>query len=363
MKTNYLISIAFITILFGCSNTKKEHLSPRVHNQEKKVPVVVASLDKKTLKEQYSFTGKLEGITDITLSSEIAGQIIAVHKRLGDRVKKGEVIGAVNNEDTRIELEQARAQVLAAQANLQRMKLQINASEELMKTKSISQAEYIAAKSSYLSAKANHDGALAYEKKLQRTFDNSRFLSPVSGTIASISLEIGEYIIPGKPVCTIIDTRKLIVKSGVSESVIPCMETGSEVSIRTINGTQQTKGTINGIGQKPINGSSSYPIEVVLSNQDGKLFPGMVVTLEVLIKEHKDIVAVDMHSVKTSFGKHYVYIIAPDDEIIEVAVTIGQTIEDQIVLLEHPEIGSAIIVDGLENYNNGMKATIKQKHL
>lgn len=193
MKYLQIFLVLMLVALVGCQG-RPETGKPMNNkaNNATKVPVLVDELVPRELDEYISLTGKLEGITDIQLTSEVSGKVVEINKKLGDWVNKGEEIARIDNSDYRIMKEQAEASVLSAEAALSGAQMQLEASEKLYEKEIISDLEYAQAVSSFKSAQAGYKGANAGLEQAQKAYDNSRFVAPVSGYIAEMHLEVGQ---------------------------------------------------------------------------------------------------------------------------------------------------------------------------
>jgi multidrug efflux pump subunit AcrA (membrane-fusion protein) len=132
MKKVILSLIATMLILSACSKgepAEEKSESRSKQQQDKAFSVMVEKVAPRNLEEYINFTGKLEGITDITLSSQIHGEVVKIYKKLGDWVKKGESIGSIDNAGHKNQLDQAKAFLLAAEATFEVAEMQIRASK------------------------------------------------------------------------------------------------------------------------------------------------------------------------------------------------------------------------------------------
>ena len=191
---------------------------------------MIETLQTRTLDEYVTVSGKLEGSTDLTMASETSGRILQLYKKLGDRVAKGEKIGKVDNEIYQIRLEQAEAAKTSAEAALETAQLNLNTSEALFKTKTISQVEYND-HYRFQSAKANLDGAKANLESARKAYDNSYLAAPEAGIISNLTVSVGQYINHGIPVAYITDNKTFLIKTGVGESQIGKLKAGQSADI------------------------------------------------------------------------------------------------------------------------------------
>ncbi len=364
MKIKYLlITLIVFSILFGCGKESEEkpELSPKGKNNiEKNIPVMVEKVQPKNLQQFIKVTGKLEGWTDIVMTAETSGKIIEIKKHLGDRVAKGEEIGRIDNKDYEIQLKQSEASVLAAEASYEAAELQMQASENLFKKNSISQVEYSQSKSTFKNALAGLNGAQAGLEKAQKAYDNSRFIAPVSGFITDIPIEIGQTISFGQPVCSIVDSKKMIIKTGVGEKEIQKMKKGQQVTISNDGKEDIFYGKITGIGIKPVNNSASYPIEIEIDNPKGKLLPGMVIEASIQSKVFKNVIFTSMNNIIQEYDDYFAFVITEENKAERRKVTLGEKVGENVIITSGIKIDEKLVIEGVENLEDGSVIDIRK---
>ena len=362
MKKIILSLIATMLILSACGKSKPaEEKSNRKTKpqQDKAISVVVEKVELKNMKEYINFTGKLEGITDITLFSQTYGEVKEIYKKLGDWVKRGQSIGRIDNASHQNQLDQAKASLLAAEAAFEVAEMQMQASDKLYKEQNISEAEYIQSTSSFKAAKAGYDGAKAILENAQLNFNNSQFTAPVSGYIADMNLEIGQTISTGMQVCTIVDSRKLVIKTGIGESGILYVEKGQQVEIHHDSYPEAFTGTITGVGIKPINGTINYPVEIIMDNPKGKLYAGMVVEGRILSNIHENVIFTSFNNIVQEYDQKYLFIIK-DNYAWQRKITVGKKVDENIIITSGIESGELLVIEGMENLEDGSSVEIRK---
>jgi len=313
-----------------------------------KVPVIVKLVSPGSLTRYVQVTGILEGATDIVMRSQVSGTVIDVYKNLGDWVDAGEEIGRIDNIDYEVQLKQAKANVLSAEASFKALELQMQATETLYKEKSVSENEYMTSHSNLQKAQAALDGAEAALELAKKNYNNSRFLAPVSGYIADLQLEVGETVTTGAAVCSIVNTKSLIVNTGVGESDIAYLGRGQEVVVRYTD-TIERKGKIVGIGIKKSENTANYPVKIELSNPDRLLFPGMIVQCSIATKTWKNVLYVSQNNVVKEYDTHYLFVVDEEGTAHRKRVVLGDRIDGNVIINEGLQPGAAVVTDGVEN--------------
>jgi len=352
-----ILSGALVLLLSACS--KPGGGFDRMKKEAAPTSVIVEIIKPRDLEEFIKIVGTLEGITDITLSSEVNGKIVEKLKNLGDWVNKGEAIGRIDNADLKNMVDQADASLLAAKASFESAQLNLTTSEKLYEDNKISKMSYLEAQIGFKSAQAGLDAAKAGLENAQRYLKNSMFTAPVSGFITNIYLEVGETIGAGSPVCSMVNTKKLILKTGIGESNILNVSKGLHVSIHYNDYPKKFDGMITGVGIKPLMGTASFPIEIVLDNKDGLLLPGMVVEGYILAHVYEDVIYTSLNNISEKYDDKLVYIIDENDTAHKVNVQLGREIDRNVIIEEGLRPGDKLVREGYENLQEGTKVIIK----
>jgi RND family efflux transporter MFP subunit len=353
MKTIFklILIILVLAISISCTENRKPKKSMNGKLKEKEVIVMVQKMKLQNLDKFVNIIGKLEGITDVDLSCETNGQVVEIYKNLGDWVNEGDAIGRVDNEDAKNMLLQAQAALLASEANMETAEISMTASQNLYNENKISEREFLQAKSSLKNAQAGYNGALASAESARKNIENSQFTSPVSGYIAELKLEVGEMVNPGMKIAGIVNSKKLKIKAGISESDISFVQKDDPIKI--IYKDKEYVGKISGVGIRPTTGGNNYPVEIVLNNPNNELYPGMVIGGQIFSQTYENILYTSIENLREKYDKKFVYIINSENRAEIKIVTLGEKVENNIIITSGLEIGDRLVIDGIDSLSDG----------
>lgn len=355
---NIIILIVTVILIVSCGGKKDETGAQTANETVKPITVQAEVIKLDTFREYIEISARPEGITDVAVTSEANGRIVAVNKTIGDEVKKGDEIGRIDNKDYEIRLKQSKAALMGAEANLEAVAVELKAAEKLYETKKISDTEMLRTRANYKNAQASVEGAKAAVEQNQKAYDNTRLLSPVSGRITDLNIKLGENTLTGKPVCTIVDTRKLRIKTGLGEKDISVIKKGNSVEITHENLSSPAQGIITGIGVKPYANTSNYPVEIVFDNPESKILPGMVVNCRILSSETENSIVISTDNIVKELDNEFVYL-SDNGTAKKVKITTGRKYSDRIIVLSGLKPNDRIIVSGTDNLSDGI--VIKEK--
>jgi RND family efflux transporter MFP subunit len=356
MKKIIILAIS-IMLLISCQ--QKETSTEGTDETVKPVSVNSQTLILRDLPEYIKISGSLEAETDVVMISELSGKLVKLNKVLGDWVNRNETIGEIDSEVIRIQLKQAEAAVLSAEASYLTARNNLTASENLYERNIISAAEYEAAVTAEKGAKAQYEGASAQLMQIEKMLDNAMIRAPVSGYISELPITLVNYISPGAILCRIVNSNTLMIKTGVGKTVVKQLQRDQKVMLTTKTGEQHFEGTIKGFGVAPMLGSVNYPIEIKIKNDIG-LLAGEIVEANILLKMHEDVFVTVQNALVTEFDHTFLYFINHENTIERKEIMVEKVIDDQIIISGVAE-GDRIVVIGTENIEDGMIVEIRQE--
>lgn len=356
MRNLYIIfTLSLAVLLFSCG---KKAPTQKGMPKDDKQAVMVEELTVRPLDDYISVSGKLEGITDLTMSSETSGRILQLYKKLGDRISKGERLGKVENDILQIRLDQAEAALLSAETALDNARRNLSYAEASKAKNLISETEFNTALTGFKSAKAGFDGAKAAREAARLAYENSWLLAPESGTISNLLVSAGQYINPGQAIARITDSSSLVMKTGVGETLISKLSKGQSAQIRYIGSDKVFNGRIRGFGISPITNTATYAVEIEVSSQ-GVLLPGMVVSARILTQRYNSLLYTSITNVSKEFGKNYIFVVE-SDKAVKKEVQLGKIIGENVEIISGVSAGEIIVTTGAENLEDGSSVQIRK---
>ncbi len=291
--------------------------------REKTVKVTIDTVKPQDLTSIVSASGEVKPKKSINISAQVPGRIIKIGVEEGDEVKAGDFLLKLDSTQYEANAEAAKslistnkAELIQAEARLQRDKSAYERQKKLYDQELISKDQLEAAKAQYDVSDAQVN-AINFqirqaESNLKSSMDNlgkTLFTSPIDGIITSLKVEEGETAIigtmnnPGTVLMTIADLSVMEVEVEVDETDVVGVKLGQEANVRVDAYPNQVfKGKVTEIGssalQKTTAVSSStqeskdFKVVVTLENPSQKLKPGLSASADVITAEKKQVLAV-----------------------------------------------------------------------
>jgi HlyD family secretion protein len=216
-------------------------------------------------------SGTIE-VTEVDISSKLAGRIINIARDEGEQVKHGEIL-------VRIAYEELDAQRLSVIANLNNAKKNMERVRDLYKSGSISKKDFDNMETMYRVAKAGYD-------QINAVIENAVIASPIDGVVLEKNLEIGEIAFPGTPVLTVADLKDTWIKIYVNEKQLNRVKLGQKVIVTIDSSEKKFAGKVVSISNKAEFTPKTiqtkdervklmFAVKIAISNPDMELKPGM----------------------------------------------------------------------------------------
>jgi Cu(I)/Ag(I) efflux system membrane fusion protein len=172
-------------------------------------------------------------------------------------------------------------------------------------------------------------------------------VSPMNGVVSELGVREGAAFMPGAPLFRINGLETIWANARVPEAQLSMVAPGSEVAATATAWPGHTfKGKVIALLPQVDSDTRTSTARIVLDNEDGKLSPGMFVTLDVLAPQTQAQLVVPSESVITT-GTRSVVITANDDGTFGVAeVSVGAEQDGKVAILKGLNEGQSIVLSG-----------------
>jgi membrane fusion protein (multidrug efflux system) len=185
---------------------------------EAALQITAVPVGSRPTKRLLKFVGTLFGNEEVVLSSQVEGQVTALHADLGDQVLADAVLLDIDDSSLRAQLREIEARLVKARADEAR-------GRELMRGNIISPQEYESMQTAVVVTEAQRDS-------LNVSLQHKRVRSPLSGSVVKRLVSVGEYVRPGTPLFDLVDDDPLTLRGDVPERFTQEIAVGQPVQSR-----------------------------------------------------------------------------------------------------------------------------------
>lgn len=299
--------------------------------------------------------GSLSAINGVDISPEVPGQIKEIYFHSGDEVKAGDKLIRMDDASERAQLKDIQAQLTLAEINS-------NRTNKLFSQKVASQASVDDATSKVKQLKANLDNVTsALDKKLIR--------APFDGKIGIKQVNVGQTVSAGQVIASLQASHYLHADFALPQQDVQAIVLKQKVSVETDAYPKQNfNGFINAIDSKVDDVTRTIALQATVDNPDGKLYPGMYVTLSLFLPQIPNSVVVPQTAITYTLYGDSAFIVTLNGKkdkdgqelgtVKRVFVRSGDKKENSVVVLEGIKPGDIVVNSGQLKLDNGTTVAI-----
>ncbi len=283
-------------------------------------------------------SGQTQASRQVVVRAETSGRVEGIFFTKGEYVEAGDALVSIDEATRPLELEEARTQ-------LQQAQVEFTAIGSLARGGYRSELRRLQALSELNSARVRED-------RISRDLANTTPLAPFSGSIASFSVERGDFLSIGNDIAHLLDLDPLKVRVAVSERDISSVYLGARVSGELIIG-DSFSGRIGTIAPTSNSKTRTFEVEILISNRDGRWREGLTAQVRLPIASSMaHLIPAALLSLSTD-GSVGVKVI--EDSIVRFRTIdiVGE--EEDGVWVRGLGVSSLVISVGHENVSEGME--------
>jgi len=332
------------------------------------VPVLVAKAEKTTVPQRLTAIGTVQAYSTVGVKAQIGGEVVGVHFREGQEVKKGQLLFTIDPRPFKAALDQAKANRDRTAAQHKLAVAEAKRWDVMFKVHAASSEQYDQAQSAAEALKANLEADQAAVQTAELNLQYTRISSPIDGRAGNLNLNAGNIAKANSdtPMVVLNQIRPIYVQFSVPEKDLPeirrRVETGSlPVTANPPNQPETISiGTLSFIDNSVDATTGTIQFKGLFPNQEERLWPGEFVNVTLTLEERPDTVVVPSQAVQTGQTGNFVYVVGPDMTAQIRPVTTGATLEGKTVIERGLKGQETVITDGQLLLVPGASVRIKQ---
>jgi len=345
----------------------------KIFNQGIKVKLVTASLVSQSQTNAIlTASGYVVAQRKAAIASKATGILVSLGVVEGDPVITGQIIGRIEDDDVKAQLEQTKATLGLYEADLIAAEDNYRREKELFGSGTNSKRELLAAESIYKKTLASIKLSKAQIKSAEIALEYTLIRAPFNGTVLTKNADVGEIVSPlgasatsRAAVVTIADMTSLQVEADVSESNIERITLNQDCEI-TLDAYSDKRyaGSVEKIVPTADRSKATVMVKVAFKNYDKRVLPEMsakVLFLSGKVSEEslneKPLLVIPKTAVVTRDSKLVVYKVV-DNSANEVEVTIGKDLGSDVEVTSGINVGEEVIKEVNNEIQNGTKVTV-----
>jgi multidrug efflux system membrane fusion protein len=330
-------------------------------------PVAVVAAVQQSVPVRLQAIGNVEPYASVAVKSRVDGQILEVHFREGQEVKKGEILFRIDPRPFEAAARQAEAQALRDAASRDQAASQERRYQELLEKNFVSKDAYAQYRTNAQTAQATAKATEAALENAKLNLEYTVIRSPINGYVGRALLQAGNMVKANDTISLVVINQikpvyvsfaipeqelarvRDLLRKGPLTVEVAAPGTDKPVAAGRIafldNAVDQTTGTIK--------------VRAIFDNGEAVLWPGQFYTVRVKLFDEENAILIPSRAVQTGPAGQFVYVVKPDMTVEVRRVVVARTDGDSAVLGDSAvRKGDQVVVRGALRLAPGVKVNV-----
>jgi multidrug efflux system membrane fusion protein len=303
-----------MALSLGCADSQPKQVPPAP------APVVVAEAERRTVANQLQAIGAVEAYSNVSVKTQITGELTGVFFKEGQDVRKGQLLFTLDQRQAQAAIRKAEGALARDLAQAENARAEARRYEALWKGGISSKEQYdqVGAAADAQDAAVRADRGSLEDAKVQLTYFT--IYSPINGRTGSLLVHKGNQVKANdvSSLVTINQVQPIYTTFTVPEKLLP------EIRSRMKTGNLRVEALAANDAGAPIHGvlnfvdngvdptTGTIKLKAEFTNADRRLWPGQFVNVTVTLGSDANATVVPSQAIQTGQLGQYVYVIKPD---------------------------------------------------
>lgn len=307
------------------------------------VSVVAIPVRQTTFTDSVEALGTARANESVDITSKTSNRIIAIRFQEGQQVRQGDILVELDGTE-------ARADLAVAEAALGESRSQFNRSRELFATKALSQSQLEQIEATLRQNEARVAAA-------QARVNDTIVRAPFSGRVGLRNVSVGSYVTPATVITTLDDTSIIKLDFSVPETFLTMLESGLDIqAASSAYPGQRFQGKVGSIDSRIDPVTRSVIVRGNVDNRDGRLKPGMFMTVR-LVRAEDEALSLPEQALVPENDRQYVFVVR-NDQAHKIEVTTGRRRPGEVEVVRGLTKEDIVVVEGTQKIADGTPVRI-----
>ena len=349
-----------ISLLVACGD-KKDNTAAQ--QPPPAIPVGVTAVRQGSAVYYDEYPATITALTEVQIRPQVSGYITGIYFKDGEHVTKGEKLYSIDQQQYLGSYDQAVANLNVAKANMARAQQDAERYQQLAEQDAIARQTLEHALADLNSAKSQVAAQQANVSAVGTNLKYSTIYAPLTGTIGISQVKVGAAVSPGTVVLnTISADNPMAVDFAVDQKSIPRFtelqqHTNAADSIFTLvladGSVYPAPGHISVVDRAVDPQTGTIRVRLVFTNKNNVLRPGMSCNVRVKNNSGTEQLLIPYKAVTEQMGEYFVYVVGDSSKVTERKVTLGQRIEENVIVKDGLQPNEEIVTTGVQKLREG----------
>ncbi|MCX2981601.1 efflux RND transporter periplasmic adaptor subunit [Halieaceae bacterium IMCC14734] len=299
--------------------------------QRPPVPVTVWTVQTRPFSDRVAALGTLRAWESVVITASVTETIDSLHFEDGQRVLRGALLARLQQSEEAAALREQQAMLAEQEREVARL-------EDLARRNQVAETEVDQRKT--LAAIARSKIAQSNARIADRTIT-----APFDGVLGLRQVSAGALISPGEGIVTLDDLSRMRLDFTVPSRSLAFLIVGQPVMANTAAYSDTFSGVVSAIDSRVNPDNRSLTARARFDNGDGRLRPGMLMTL-ILQGPERQALVIPEQALVSRAKDHFVWLLE-GDQATRVAVQLGSRIPGWVEVTAGLEVGEQVVHEGV----------------
>ncbi len=327
------------------------------------IPVKVVQAGAEEKAPSFTVSGRIAATKTARLSTRMMGYVTRVPVQVGQQVRKGQLLVAIQNDGIQAKMGQTEAGIAQARAAFENAERDYQRFQNLFASQSASQKELDDMRSRYEMAKAQLEAAREMKKEVAAEMSYVEIRAPFSGEVTQTYVEAGDLASPGMPLVAMENPKQFEVRAMVPENEIAEVAEGLEVDVQAKSIGLHLKGEVTELSTSAMGTGGQYLATISLPATASGLRSGMYASVRFprsseTVTETGSLL-VPREALVNRGQLTGVYTVSQSDRALLRWVRTGRAFGNQVEVLSGLQAGESLVVAADSKLYNGAPVRVQ----
>jgi RND family efflux transporter MFP subunit len=276
-----------------------------------------ATAERRDIESNLLLTGEVVPAFQFEVKSEVGGKVKQIHSAVGQFVPKGGLLVTIDDTDLLTEKRAAETEIEGAQLAVDKNRGNFQRANSLFEQKLISKEVFANLEADLAISENTLEKAKSRLQLVMDRLSKTKISAPADGTVLDISVTQGQVVVAaasvnaGTVLMTFADLSELLINSHVNQVDAPRLTKGQGVEVSMSDSAEEpVKARIEFIAPLALvkNNIKGFEVQAVIEDNDGRLKPGMSVSMNVPVGRAEKAISVPVSAVFKDRRQNVVYV-------------------------------------------------------
>ena len=346
-----------------------EHGSAEPKPAPPKVPVTVATVSSGNVPIELEAVGRVTAYNQVTVRTQVAGQIKSIAFRDGQDVKSGAVLAQIDPRPAQAAVDQDRAVVERDRASLANAEADLKRYLPLVPAGVVSVQQVQTQRSLVAQLRGTVAGDLAALDRDQVLLGYATVRAPMAGTLGLKLVDVGNLVSPSDPagIVVLTQTEPIAVLFALPQDNLAEIKArqsaataGLAVQAWTQDGSRQLdQGSLEALNNQVDAASGTVTLKGVFSNAKRSLWPGAAVSVRLVLDTQHDALTVPSAAIDQGPRGPFVWVVGPDSTVKSTPVKLQQQAGGRALVSSGLQAGQKVVTNGQYGLTSGAHVDVQ----